>query len=128
VHSSVNLNVHPFPPAEPLVASTMAPAHSNLGELTQLLPLPAQMNSTASRLTRMELLLLAGTGTNPKSLEVSGTEFLLFMDMRSERCWKSSDMTPQKVVEAAALYNGRLRSSPVAKSPSPRVDRMTDTS
>ncbi|KAJ7707568.1 hypothetical protein B0H17DRAFT_853971, partial [Mycena rosella] len=104
-------------PRVPVVPSTVVPGN-DLGGLTELLPLPAQTDPTVPRLTRSARLFLAGTGTNPKSLEIfRGSEFFLFMNMREELRWKSSDMTSRKWVEATALYNEHLGSGSVAKRP-----------
>ncbi|KAJ6450330.1 hypothetical protein DFH09DRAFT_1400157 [Mycena vulgaris] len=129
-HPFFNLDL-PRPPipgastiGQPSGSSSTAP-QCDLTGLTELLPLPKHIDPTGSRpLTRSERLFLAGTGTNPKSLEISGSEFFLFMDMREELHWKSSDMTSRKWVEATALYNGRIGSGSVAKSPRALSDKL----
>ncbi|KAJ6554024.1 hypothetical protein DFH09DRAFT_807589, partial [Mycena vulgaris] len=77
-------------------------------------------------LTRSERLFLAGTGTNPKSLEITGSE-LLFTNMGEELRWKSSDMISKKWVEATALYNGHLGSGSVVKSPRALSEKLGET-
>ncbi|KAJ6484175.1 hypothetical protein C8R45DRAFT_931628 [Mycena sanguinolenta] len=81
-----------------------------LSKLTQSLPLPAaESNIETPGLTRSQRLFLAGTGTNPKALEISaGPQFYLFMELREKLQWKASDMTPKKWAEAVGQYNDHL--------------------
>ncbi|KAJ7467666.1 hypothetical protein FB451DRAFT_1178035 [Mycena latifolia] len=123
VHSFFSMNATRFvavPGSGAATASQPSPAGTAvpITALTKLLPLPAQSDPTAPHLTRSEQLFARATGTNPKSLEVGqGKEFFLFMDMRGEFGWKSSDMTSKKWVQATSVYNERLGADGVAKSP-----------
>ncbi|KAJ7161440.1 hypothetical protein C8R43DRAFT_947636 [Mycena crocata] len=116
--------LHPLfkPNTGPVAGATSAGSTSRpndqIAGLMKLLPLPVSSHSVTPRLTRSEQLFSRTTGTNPKSLQIGrDAEFFLFMNMREEFRWKSSDMTSIKWVDATQLYNERLGSSGVAKSP-----------
>ncbi|KAI0673878.1 hypothetical protein C8Q78DRAFT_1186282 [Trametes maxima] len=60
-------------------------------------------------LSPSQRLFSLATGLNPLSTTISsGDEFFLFMNLRAEHKWASYNMTPQKWVEAATLYNTAL--------------------
>ncbi|KAJ7127473.1 hypothetical protein C8R46DRAFT_1237214 [Mycena filopes] len=106
-------------------AAVPPPQGSQATELAKLLPLPGQLDSTTPRLTRSEILFARTTGVNPKSLEIGrGKEFFLFVDMRCELGWKSSDMTSKKWLDATALYNERLGDAGVPKRPRALSDKL----
>ncbi|KAK7050400.1 hypothetical protein R3P38DRAFT_3173760 [Favolaschia claudopus] len=136
--SRSNTPLHPFfnsAPA-PTVSTSLpqtqtVPLHPSghqvepaLARVIKLLPLP-DASGSATRLTRSQRLFMAGTTTNPKSLQIArGPEFFLFMDMRKEFGWKASDMTSKKWAEAVGKYNERLLQKdgiPGAVSKAPRA-------
>ncbi|KAK7012718.1 hypothetical protein R3P38DRAFT_2549502 [Favolaschia claudopus] len=118
--SRSNAPLHPFFNSAPTVSTSppqtqTVPLHPSghqvepaLARVIKLLPLP-DASGSATRLTRSQRLFMAGTTTNPKSLQIArGPEFFLFMDMRKEFGWKASDMTSKKWAEAVGKYNERL--------------------
>ncbi|KAJ7157749.1 hypothetical protein C8R46DRAFT_909000, partial [Mycena filopes] len=117
--------MHSFFNMPTTAAAVPPPQGSQATELAKLLPLPGQLDSTTPRLTRSEILFARTTGVNPKSLEIGrGKEFFLFVDMRCELGWKSSDMTSKKWLDATALYNERLGDAGVPKRPRALSDKL----
>ncbi|KAJ7081765.1 hypothetical protein B0H15DRAFT_912554 [Mycena belliarum] len=136
---TVTKPLHPFFNLDPMQSTSaselnqtkaVTPTDSpEISGLTELLPLPdpAQPNSLTPRLTRSQRLFSVLTGTNPKALEISrGHEFFLFVDMREELQWKTSDMTSKKWAEATVSYNERLGVSGVAKRPRALSDKLAE--
>ncbi|KAJ7026747.1 hypothetical protein C8F04DRAFT_966119, partial [Mycena alexandri] len=124
-HTSADGNVDKMVHSFFNMSKTAKPHGTAVTGLTNLLPLPTPSDSTTSRLMRSEALFAQLTGVNPKSLEIGrGPEFFLFVDMRSELGWKSSDMTSRRWFEATALYNERLGNSGVHKRPRALSDKL----
>ncbi|KAJ6533328.1 hypothetical protein DFH09DRAFT_1406865 [Mycena vulgaris] len=123
-HPFFNLNRNvtgsiPLPRAapEPLPPTESAAGLATLNGLTELMPIPTHTR----HLTRSEQIFSRMTGINPKSLDVArGKEFFLFMSMREEFGWESSDMTSKKWVSATGFYNERL-GAPAGAAKSPRA-------
>ncbi|KAJ7110203.1 hypothetical protein C8R43DRAFT_904518, partial [Mycena crocata] len=116
--------LHPFfkqntgPVAVTPSAGNTSRPNGQISGLMKLLPLPVSSHPATPRLTRSEQLFSRATGTDPKSLQIGrDAEFFLFMNMREEFRWKLSDMTSTNWVDATHLFNERLGSSGVAKSP-----------
>jgi hypothetical protein len=80
------------------------------------------------RLTKSQRLFSLATGTDVRSLEISGdTEFFLFMEMRAEHQWASFRMTPHKWVTETNEYNARLRkqdAKAIQKNPRALMDKL----
>ncbi|KAJ7079416.1 hypothetical protein B0H15DRAFT_914092 [Mycena belliarum] len=126
---------HPFfslssapTPTPPATKSTAFTANDvQISGLSKLLPLPTPSDSVMTRPTRSEKLFATLTGTDPNALSIGqGKEFYLFVDMREELRWKSSDMTSKKWAEATLLYNERLGISGAAKRPRALSDKLAE--
>ncbi|KAI0667040.1 hypothetical protein C8Q78DRAFT_413566 [Trametes maxima] len=89
-----------------------------------------------SGLSPLQRIFSIATGLNPMSTSISsGDEFFLFMNLRAGHKWVSHNMTPQKWVEAAALYNMELEKADrrlghfrgtVQKTPRALMDKLGD--
>ncbi|KAK6984837.1 hypothetical protein R3P38DRAFT_2575379, partial [Favolaschia claudopus] len=117
----------PVPEPQPITALTTTSPKS-IAELNKPLPVP---RNTLGKLTPSQLLFESGTGINPLALKITyGEEFYLFMKLRTERQWKSFEMTPKRWAEETVLYNSRLKSLP-NRIPSPKhpralVEKLTE--
>ncbi|TCD65447.1 hypothetical protein EIP91_002660 [Steccherinum ochraceum] len=82
-------------------------------DIYAVLPLPSDWAPTG-RLSRTQLLFRAGTGLDPRALQigvVDRQEYVLFMKMRTEQQWSSFSMTSRSwsAVGVIGSYNRRLK-------------------
>ena len=87
------------------------------------------MHHIQGKSTPSQRFFEAGTGADPRSFSIHGDdEFYLFMDMRADKQWKSSTMTPIKWVEATQAFNTRLQSTHpsqyVSKKPRALIEKL----
>ncbi|CAK5283262.1 unnamed protein product [Mycena citricolor] len=90
-------------------------------------PSVASKHQAASiRLTKTQILFMAGTKTDPRSLKIEyGNEFFMFMDLRAEYGWRLVNMTPKRWIEATSQLNLKLGlTGKLLKSPRALLDKL----